>query len=697
MRHLLVCPEYPPARPGGIGRYAERMARLLAEHGETVHVIAARWAGAEEPRRVACEGRLIVHRVPFMDPAGTLRRRPHRALSGTARALFHSEFHAQAFAWEAGELIERLVTNDAIDIIEAQEYQAPLYFVQLRRALAAAAGPPVLVHLHSPTEWIARHNDWCLADPPHVTAARLEEFSIRAADALVCPSAYCAMQVSQRYGLDGRVAVVPYPIAADPPAERSHETWSGGSVLCVGRLEGRKGVPEFLRAAALVAQHRPGVRFDVVGANILAEGWRTGSEQLAGLIPPALRDRFRIFGPRGDAELARLRAGARIAVVPSRWDNLPHTCLEAMASGLPVLATREGGMAELVEDGASGWLTPSPEAAALADALERALDTPPAQLAQMGALASATVRERCAPSRIVQAQLALRERVVMAGADASTRLPPLGPTSTVRAHAIEPLEGIAVIVTDGPAHDRATTMQAVGAQTRAPLTRHVAGSAAAGERLLQATSVPHLGVLFISAGETIEPAFLATAAGVLDRCLEVGMVSSWVRGEPGAAPHFGCNPSFPYQWLRHEAEGPWLVRGEALAAAGGHPSDVPERFARWELCNAIIAAGWSAVTIPGLLAASPGTCRAPLRSTRLRARLLARHPHLVARDAAAIALLAGAAPSLADLEALEPRLRIALLRQLARQPARTARWLLHTALESLGWRVAGDRPARGAR
>src|SRR5689334_3615521 len=70
MIHLFVCREYPPAPypPGGIGTYVEQMSRLLAERGETVHVIAHRWAGAPEHRVAFVDGRLIVHRVALDEP-----------------------------------------------------------------------------------------------------------------------------------------------------------------------------------------------------------------------------------------------------------------------------------------------------------------------------------------------------------------------------------------------------------------------------------------------------------------------------------------------------------------------------------------------------------------------------------------------------------------------------------------------------
>ena len=78
MKHLIISREYPPAPSGGIGTYAAHIARLLAERGETVHVIGQLWEGADVSVEESCNGKLIVHRVPFKDWKSVLRRKRGR-------------------------------------------------------------------------------------------------------------------------------------------------------------------------------------------------------------------------------------------------------------------------------------------------------------------------------------------------------------------------------------------------------------------------------------------------------------------------------------------------------------------------------------------------------------------------------------------------------------------------------------------
>ena len=142
MRHLIISREYPPSTypRGGIGTYVEQIARLLAEAGETVHVIGELWDGASSAREIRYDGRLIVHRVPLGEP---LHLRADAGDAAATRRLLDgmaaSAFPAQTFAWQAAMLAETLVDAEAIDVIEAQDYEAPLSYFLLRRALGPGA------------------------------------------------------------------------------------------------------------------------------------------------------------------------------------------------------------------------------------------------------------------------------------------------------------------------------------------------------------------------------------------------------------------------------------------------------------------------------------------------------------------------------------------------------------------------------
>jgi glycosyltransferase involved in cell wall biosynthesis len=137
----------------------------------------------------------------------------------------------------------------------------------------------------------------------------------------------------------------------------------GGPAVTVARLSPEKDIATLLRAVALVAPTTPGFRLEIAGAGPLrAELVRLTSEL-------GLADRVRFLGAVDD--VPALLATASVFVLPSQTEGISLTILEAMARGLPVLATNVGGNPEVVLNGTTGLLVPAGDPAALAQGLVR--------------------------------------------------------------------------------------------------------------------------------------------------------------------------------------------------------------------------------------------------------------------------------------------------------------------------------------
>lgn len=151
-------------------------------------------------------------------------------------------------------------------------------------------------------------------------------------------------------------------------------------VLMLSRLNPQKGVDDFIKAAAMVRLQRPDVRFLLIGEKLTYQGDGFGPDapyhnylhELC--VNLGVDDRIVFTGHRSDVP-ALLAEGA-ISVLPSHSEGLSNTLLESMTAGLPIVATRVGGNAELVEDGVNGILVPPQAPATLANAILRILDDP---------------------------------------------------------------------------------------------------------------------------------------------------------------------------------------------------------------------------------------------------------------------------------------------------------------------------------
>lgn len=437
MNLCLVTREYPPNPLGGIGTYVVNLCRLLARAGHEVTVLTqasphASEAGLDQP--VFNEDRVRVYYLPFVDPRWELLP---AAASPEARALSRLDI-AAAFAQVAADALEVIVPRHRIELVEGSEYEAPLALHLGRRHLLPHGHParsvPCVVHLHSPSHLIFEHNDEDLSLPWIGQRSRLELASIRAADALLTPSAYLGEQVRRECGLpENRIRVLPYPMGDPLPPGTEVAFPESGDFQClhVGRVEPRKGVFEWVEAAVRLLDEGEDLQLHFVGGShqraTTPEENSFTTELLCERIPEVHRDRFHFHEEVPRDKLGGFYRQADLCVVPSRWDNFPNTCLEAMFCGKPVLASAEGGMAEMIEDGISGFLAQASYgdrgglADALAHRLREILQTSPAERDRIGEAARARIHKLCDNESVLDEHLRwYREVIAVAATQTAT-------------------------------------------------------------------------------------------------------------------------------------------------------------------------------------------------------------------------------------------------------------------------------------
>jgi glycosyltransferase involved in cell wall biosynthesis len=183
---------------------------------------------------------------------------------------------------------------------------------------------------------------------------------------------------------------------------------AGQVVVLVGRLTRQKGPDILIDAAEMVLARRTGVTFVVAGDGPLR------AELEAAVRQRALGRSVRFLGYRKD--VASLFAASDIVAMPSRSEGHPVALLEALALARPVVATRVGGIEDIIVHGESGWLVPPEHPECLADALVALLDD--AEMARrLGDAGRRVVQRDCAPERAAR-RLATVYRTVLAEREA---------------------------------------------------------------------------------------------------------------------------------------------------------------------------------------------------------------------------------------------------------------------------------------
>jgi glycosyltransferase involved in cell wall biosynthesis len=135
--------------------------------------------------------------------------------------------------------------------------------------------------------------------------------------------------------------------------------------LFVGRLVAQKGLEYLVRASALLKKKGLEFSVDIVGDGPLNEDTRKLVHELG------VEDRVRFLGYVSDDALPRIYSEADIFVLPSVWEGLPLTLLEAWASELPVIATNVGGIGDVCVNTENALVVPSGDVEAFAEAMER--------------------------------------------------------------------------------------------------------------------------------------------------------------------------------------------------------------------------------------------------------------------------------------------------------------------------------------
>jgi len=350
--------DYPSEQGGGgVGTQVAVLARALVEAGHRATVVALGQKGLPD----YCEDRGVrVHRVRCGNRHWYLSRLPlvGRLLTLPVRELERS--------WAAYRKIAELHRDDPFDLIEGTE--TGMFWAARRLPV------PFLIRLHGEPYTFARHTPGAPPSAGLRLCRVLQRRPLRRARLLVAPSRAHAEEVRRELGRPlPPLEVVPNVLGPmDEPAGRAGGL-DGPVVLYVGRLERGKGVFNLLEAARRVQAELPGAHFVLAGARHPTLPQAELDEALGRLPYP---ERVHLLGHVPRAHLAGWYRRADVCVLPSHYETFGLAALEPMAFGVPVVASRAGGLPEVVADGVSGLLVGPGDAGELAAAVVALLADP---------------------------------------------------------------------------------------------------------------------------------------------------------------------------------------------------------------------------------------------------------------------------------------------------------------------------------
>ena len=354
MKICLISEEFPPETGwGGIGTHAYNLSLALTELGHTVHVVSRSIDGKEH---ISGNGDLTIIRLLERDDDAKLLKAFSIAapyIQKTRLIPGFSEFPLRSL--RRGAAISRwLKEREPFDVIEAADYGAEAFWCQFFDKITV----PLVIKLHTPLFLTQRFNSAPKDDFGVKIRKWMEEYSVTHATRIIAPSRCLADFIAKEFRIQG-IEVVPNCIDIDLFSYKEKDSEkTGKTIIFAGRLERNKGVEVLARAIPIVVRATPDVKFLFVGRDTLtAEGRGSMKNWLEGYFEgEKIRPCIEFVGDVPRTKMVGYYQRADICVLPSLWENLPYTCLEAMSCGTPVVASRVGGFPEIITEGVDGLL-----------------------------------------------------------------------------------------------------------------------------------------------------------------------------------------------------------------------------------------------------------------------------------------------------------------------------------------------------
>ena len=399
MRVCFLAPELLPNQ-GGVGTYSVELLREMAGKVDLTVLTPLRARGSERYDRARIE--------QYFD---------HRLTALPISEAHDTFLYNFAFQRAVRRTLRSLARAERFDLIHSQHAHMPDLL-----ARSSSKDPPTVRTIHTTIEGqregirIARQvgagmessERWQIALAPVLQTA---EWTVlrRPRDRYIAVSEWMARHLESRGIGPGRIQVIHCggdpdrfsPGLRDPTLLRSNP--EARVVLFPGRPTIVKGAAVLARAIPEILRRFPQAEFAFTGG---------GAEEFLRLLPlgPSVREKIRFLGyvPYGD--LPRIFASADLVVAPTYYENFPIRILEAMSSGVPVVASAVGGIGEAVLPGRTGSLVPAGDAGRLADAVVALLGNDE-ERARLGAAARSLVVEQFTWRKAAESTLALYRNI----------------------------------------------------------------------------------------------------------------------------------------------------------------------------------------------------------------------------------------------------------------------------------------------
>lgn len=342
MKYWLLTTEYPPFYGGGISTYCFFTTKMLSEKGHTVTVFVP-------------DNTITSDLVSETDNIRLIRFPINKTEIGSS--LGHFACLSYELAFTVGQYLQQ---EGKPDIVEVQDYQGIGYYLQLFKLFQYDhfRDLTILTTLHSAAYLCQRLNREAVYKLPTFWIGEMEKFAMLASDILISPSQYLIDRLAEDFRIkDKEVTVVPNPIPSGSPLVQA--PFERNNIVFFGKMVYIKGGFQLIEYFKTLWEDGFQHPLTIIGDTevILHSEDMFASEYIKKKYGKYIEKGLLIMtGKLKTSEIRKHLEKAHIVITPSLIDNLPYTVLETMLDGKIVLASKQGGHIEVIEDGKNGFL-----------------------------------------------------------------------------------------------------------------------------------------------------------------------------------------------------------------------------------------------------------------------------------------------------------------------------------------------------
>ena len=318
--------EYPPDTGfGGIATYVYQIANAFAKREIKVFVVC----GTKNKSTFTQTGNLAIFKI---------------------HSKTQSEFHLLA-----PKKLAEIHNKEKLEIIEVPDFGGD--GLNIKKHMPDV---PLIVKLHTPTYLVKKLNNYyyykrwykkyfsfrkynCLKDPEYLAAIQ--------ANYILSPSHSLKKIISEDWKIEpAKIFFAPNPYIPKEDLYLQAGTRKSNIVLYIGRLETRKGVYNLAKAIPDVIKEVPDVHFVFVGSDTVDPYRKPGMKSFLTKILQAQSQHVTFIDHVPLEQISDFYKDASVCIFPSIWENFPNVCLEAMSAGKIIIASKNGGMYEMLTD-----------------------------------------------------------------------------------------------------------------------------------------------------------------------------------------------------------------------------------------------------------------------------------------------------------------------------------------------------------